>query len=69
MTAQAYTQNFIFIFSALQKSESDVFDLKSKHEEELMAKNSEIELLESDLERANQVFKARTNVSTRRCPS
>ncbi|XP_057294347.1 protein CASP-like [Hydractinia symbiolongicarpus] len=39
---------------ALESSTAEIFDLKAKHEEELLARTSEIELLETDLERANQ---------------
>jgi len=39
---------------ALEKTQSEIFDLKSKHEDDMIGKLSEIEMLQIDLERASQ---------------
>ncbi|XP_012558944.1 protein CASP-like isoform X1 [Hydra vulgaris] len=38
----------------LEKTQGEIFELKSRHDEEITARISEMEILESDLERANQ---------------
>ncbi|XP_019400974.1 PREDICTED: protein CASP isoform X9 [Crocodylus porosus] len=40
--------------TALEKSQADLFDLKTKYDEETTAKADEIEMIMTDLERANQ---------------
>ncbi|XP_035229785.1 protein CASP-like [Stegodyphus dumicola] len=41
--------------SALDRSQSQLFDLKSKYDEDSNAKSDEMEIIVNDLERANQV--------------
>uniref|UniRef100_A0A8C6X8C9 Protein CASP n=1 Tax=Naja naja TaxID=35670 RepID=A0A8C6X8C9_NAJNA len=40
--------------TALEKTQAELFDLKTKYDEEMTAKSDEIEMIMTDLERANQ---------------
>uniref|UniRef100_A0A670Y8S6 Cut like homeobox 1 n=1 Tax=Pseudonaja textilis TaxID=8673 RepID=A0A670Y8S6_PSETE len=40
--------------NALEKTQTELFDLKTKYDEEMTAKSDEIEMIMTDLERANQ---------------